>query len=73
MTWGVDWLNFYARLKLKYLAVIYLPVASVNTLQGSSNYRYARPLFGKHLVVAGVVMVFVGRKNSFWLPMYFVP
>jgi hypothetical protein len=69
----MDWLNFYARLKLKYLAVIHLPVASVNTLQGSSNYSDARPLFGKHLVVASMIMVFVGRKNSFWLPMYFVP
>ena len=73
MTWGVNWLNFYPGLKFKYLAIIYLPIASVNTLLRSSNNRDARPLLGKHLVVASVVMVFVGRKNSFWLAMYFVP
>jgi hypothetical protein len=73
MTWGVHWLDFYPRLKFKYLAIIYLPIAGVNTLLGSSNNRDAGPLLGKHLVVASVVMVFVGRKNSFWLAIYFVP
>jgi len=73
MTGGVHRLDYNARIKLNNLAIVYFPIAGIYTFLGSTDYRDARPLFGKHLVVAGVVMVFVGSKNSFWLSLYIVP
>jgi len=73
MTGGVHRLDYNARIKLNNLAIVYFPIAGIYTFLGSTDNRDARPLFGKHLVVAGVVMVFVGSKNSFWLTFDIIP